>query len=98
MENKGPVHGQRWETCRLVPPLELSLCLGTQERMLEARAPWVSQGPVGRAHLVLGIPRVQQLQLAPEELVVSVQWVWHLFHFLLLTRACLQGLGQLDVG
>lgn len=92
--------GQRWETYGLVPwglpAPELALGQGT-ERMLQARAPGVSQGQVGRFHLVLGLPRVQQLKLAPEELVVSVQWVWHLFHFLLLTRGCLQGLGQLDV-
>jgi hypothetical protein len=52
------------------------------------------QGP---AHLVLWLPRVQQLKPALEKLVVSVQWVWHLLHSLLLPRGCLQGLGQLDV-
>lgn len=68
-----------------------------QERMLRTRAPQVPQGQVGRAHLVLGVPTVQQLKLAPEELVVPVQWVWHFFQFLLLPSGCLQGLGQLDV-
>lgn len=97
MKNKG----QRWETCGPVPcglpTPELSLHLGTQERMLQARAPSVSEGQVGSAHLVLGLPRVQQLKLALEELVVSIQWMGYLFYFLLLTRGCLQGLRQLDV-
>lgn len=65
--------------------------------MRRTRALHIPQGRVGRAHLVLGPPIVQQLKLAPEELVVPVQWVWHFFQFLLLPSGCLQGLGQLDV-
>lgn len=99
MENKGrwPKVGNLWTSALGSSRSRARLRSGHKERMLQARAPGVSQGQVGRFHLVLGLPRVQQLKLAPEELVVSVQWVWHLFHFLLLTRGCLQGLGQLDV-
>ena len=39
----------------------------------------------------------QQLELALEELVISVQWVQHFLHFLCLLGGGLQGLGQLDV-
>lgn len=60
--------------------------------------PTVSSAPLwGPAHLVLGCLWVQQVELAFEELVVSVQWVWHILHLLLLLGGCLQGLGQLDV-
>lgn len=52
------------------------------------------QGPV---YLVLGLLWAQPLELALEELVISVQWVQNLFRLLHLLRGCLQGLGQLDV-
>lgn len=60
--------------------------------------PTASSAPLwGPAHLVLRRLWVQQLELALEELVIWVQWVWHLLHFLCLLGGCLQGLGQLDV-
>lgn len=48
-------------------------------------------------HLVLRGLWAQQLELALEELVISVQWVQHFLHFLCLLGGGLQGLGQLDV-
>ena len=66
-------------------------------QMGRGTVPAISQAPLwDLAHLVLGCLGVQQLELALKELVVSVQWVWHLLHLLLL-RGCLQGLSQLDV-
>ena len=50
---------------------------------------------LGSAHLVLRSLWVQQLELALEQLVISVQWVWHLLHHLLLFGGCLQAAGQL---
>ena len=54
----------------------------------------------GACHPWLFIEEVlwaQQLELALEELVISVQWVWHFLHFLCFLSGGLQGLGQLDV-
>ena len=56
-----------------------------------------TEGGEDTAHLVLRGLWAQQLELALEELVISVQWVWHFLHFLCLLGGGLQGLGQLDV-
>lgn len=55
------------------------------------------KGQKAQAHLVLRRLWIQQLELTLEKLIISVQWVWHLLHFLCLLGGCLQGLGQLYV-